>query len=260
LIFRIGIHRFEFRAAGRVYFPVGKAGNVFRGALGKVLDAYEPKTTQRPSGLADPPRPFVLRAADLDGRRFEPADTFALDVHLFDLRPRLPELIEGAFASLADTGLGPGRGRVELLLPVSSSVVEVDLAPAPEPARRIEVRFVTPTELKAEPSFGVLFGRVRDRISTLRALYDEGPLDVDFKALSERAARVRTVNSDLQYQAVSRRSSRTGAEHGIGGFTGAAVYEGDLAEFLPWLRAAWWTGAGKYTVWGNGAFEVAVIE
>jgi len=51
---------------------------------------------------------------------------------------------------------------------------------------------------------------------------------------------------------VMRRSSRTGQTHTIGGFTGSAIYAGELTEFMPFLRAAWWTGVGRHTVWGNG--------
>ena len=59
------------------------------------------------------------------------------------------------------------------------------------------VLFRTPTELKGNAAgdgmpFGVLFARVRDRISSLRSLYGEGPLPIDFRALSERAGMVRT--------------------------------------------------------------------
>jgi len=44
--------------------------------------------------------------------------------------------------------------------------------------------------------------------------------------------------------------------HSLGGFTGEAEYEGDLAEFLPWLRAARWVGVGRQTVWGKGELRV----
>jgi hypothetical protein len=44
--------------------------------------------------------------------------------------------------------------------------------------------------------------------------------------------------------------------HPLGGFTGSAEYEGDLAEFLPWLRAARWVGVGRQTVWGKGDVRV----
>jgi hypothetical protein len=246
-----------------VYFPPGKAGNVFRGALGTIL-----ATTRRPDlpgGRADPPRPFVLRAAHLDGKRFGPGETFSLDVHVFDLRARLPEIFVQTFSEWARSGLGPRRGRVELLGPVEDGAdVNLDLTSGAE-ASKCSLLFRTPTELKGNPSrdampFGVLFARVCDRIGALRSLYGEGPLRIDFRALAERAGLVCTVQCDLKYRDVWRRSSRTGAEHGIGGVTGRVDYEGDLTEFLPYLRAAWWTGVGRHTVWGNGVIEVTHAE
>jgi hypothetical protein len=53
-----------------------------------------------------------------------------------------------------------------------------------------------------------------------------------------------------------RRSSRTGQVHPIGGFVGEAEYEGELGEFVPYLKVAKWTGVGRQTVWGKG--EIAV--
>jgi hypothetical protein len=267
LVFRLLVYRFHFRAIESVYFPPGKAGNVLRGALGTML-RFEDLSAQgsaRPSGLAEPPRPFVLRAAHLDGKRVEPGETFSLDVHVFDLRRPLREIFVRAFSEWAHTGLGPRRGRVELLGDDDAGTsVGMNLAPGPE-ASKCSLSFRTPTELKGNPSnrdlpFGVLFARVRDRISTLRSLYGEGPLPVDFKALAGRAGLVRTVHCDLQYRDVRRLSSRTGAVHGIGGVTGRVDYNGDLTEFLPYLRAAWWNGVGRHTVWGNGVIEVVAVE
>jgi hypothetical protein len=126
----------------------------------------------------------------------------------------------------------------------------------------VTIRFETPTELKSagglaeRPEFPILFGRLRDRISTLRALYGAGALDIDFKGLGERAALVELRRSDLAWERVKRKSGRTGQVHPIGGFTGEAEYAGPLAEFLPWLRAARWVGVGRQTVWGKGDIRV----
>jgi hypothetical protein len=130
---------------------------------------------------------------------------------------------------------------------------------APVPARHALVRFVTPTELKgatSEPTFQVLFSRIRDRISTLRALYGPGPLEIDFRAMGERAAGVLMTRCELRTIDVNRRSSRTGQTHPIGGFIGEVEYAGSLDEFMPYLRAACWTGVGRHTVWGQGSLEV----
>jgi len=255
LIFSLHAYHYKFRAIESVYFPPGKAGNVFRGALGTISGL--------PRGVTDPPRPFVLRAAHLDGRRFEPGEGFSLDVNIFDLRSSLSAAFTAVFSEWARTGLGPRRGRVELLGSADEAVT-IPLAGGAQ-ISKCSLLFRTPTELKGNPSkneipFGVLFARVSDRISTLRSLYGAGPPAIDFRALAERAGLVRTVHCDLQYQDVWRRSSRTGAVHGIGGVTGRVDYEGDLTEFLPYLRAAWWTGVGRHTVWGNGAIEVVAFE
>jgi len=283
-------YRFHFRALDPVHLPQGKSANAVRGAFGNVLhDAvpaavyarlFEPgaKLAHSPSGLADWPRPFVLRAAHLDGLTVQPGEAFYLDAHVFDLHEPALEHFRAALILLADKGLGPGRGRAELERteqldlaggaralwdePGPASVVALDPEPAAGPT--VRVRFQTPTELKSRgnladrPEFPILFARLRDRISTLRALYGPGPLELDFRGLGERAAAIRMSHCSLTWEQLERKSGRTGQVHSIGGFTGEAVYEGELGEFLPWLRAARWVGVGRQTVWGKG--DVRVVE
>jgi CRISPR-associated endoribonuclease Cas6 len=264
LIFRLLACRFHFRALESVFFPPGKAGNVLRGALGSSLSNLSAPRAGRPSGLAEPPRPFVFRAAHLNGKCIAVGETFHLDLHVFDLHAAWVETFVQVFSTWATTGLGPRRGRVELLGTPSAAPVAVDLSPAGS-ASRCSVAFRTPTELKGcnskdDMPFAILFARIRDRISTLRALYGEGPFPIDFQAMAARAATVRTLRCDLEYRDVIRRSSRTGDVHSIGGVEGSADYEGDLTEFVPWLKAAWYTGVGRHTVWGNGVIEVMRFE
>lgn len=270
-------YRFPFLALDATCFPQGKSGNVVRGALGLALRSsasteeykrlFEPrKRTGAPSGFHDSPRPFVVRAAHPDGRTIEPGERFFLDVHLFDVRNPGLKSFEDAFGLWERSGIGPRRGRVRLL---GAEALDPEDRPAhgpcaisldagPQSVDRAVVRFVTPTELKAagdvaaRPEFGVLFARLRDRIGALRALYGAGPLQIAFREMGERATAVRLRRLAIDWERVERRSSRTGQTHPIGGFTGEAEYEGDLAEFLPWLRAGRWSGVGRQTVWGKG--------
>ncbi len=311
--FSLYAFRFQFRACEPLYFPAGKAGNIVRGAFGTIFrklacvpectDArtcplrfgcpyarmFEPHAPgEGPSGLADRPRPFVFRAAHLDGRRLTAGESFHFDVHIFDLRDPALAYFVLAFAQLAREGLGPGRGRAELMrveqlgadrkseavvfeglnLVVQALLppIVIDLEPGPELVTRVLVRFLTPTELKAagelalRPEFGVLFGRIRDRLSALRTLYGAGPLEVDFRGMGERAARVSLVRSALRWTETTRRSSRTGQAHPFGGFMGEVEYEGELREFLPYLKAAQWTGVGRQTVWGKGEIGCTVLN
>jgi hypothetical protein len=281
--------RFHFRAIDPVYFPAGKSGNVIRGALGKVLrdtaspaaymQLFEPGNNlgPAPSGLADWPRPFVLRAGGLDSRQFAVGEAFAFDLHVFDLRAAVLAYFRDAFAAFGGQGIGPGHGRVALerveQLDLEDHVhepgapalaLDLDAQPDAPCVSHVRVQFLTPTELKSDgalvqrPEFGVLFARLRDRISTLRALYGPGPLQIAFREVGERAAAVRLAECRLQWEKVERKSARTGQTHPLGGFTGEAEYEGELAEFLPWLRAARWVGVGRQTVWGKGDLRVIV--
>lgn len=126
---------------------------------------------------------------------------------------------------------------------------------------RLRIRFLTPTVLKgaARPDFGILMSRIRDRISTLRELYGSGPLDLDFKAFGDRARRVSMTRCDVTPVTASRTSRATGQRHPLGGFTGICEYEGDLAEFLPYLEIARWTGVGRQTVWGHGEISYEIV-
>jgi hypothetical protein len=237
-----------------------------------------------PSGLADWPRPFVFRASHLDGRTVQAGEPFHYDLNLFDVHsPAVANLVV-AFGELAREGLGPRRSRVEfagvsqlnsqgepsteifggksLAMQQNTPPLELDLAPPAKPVIRLRVRFLTPTELKTgqrlagHPEFCILVARIRDRVSTLRELYGDGPLQINFRAFGERAALVCMTRCDIQQVEVVRRSSRTGQIHSIGGFTGEAEYEGDLTEFVPYLAAAKWTGVGRQTVWGKGEISL----
>jgi hypothetical protein len=189
----------------------------------------------------------------LDGRAVAPGDHFCFGLNLFDTRNPALQYFTQAFPQWAN------------LVSVEQTSVTVELDPRSAPVSRIRVEFQTPTELKAygavgKLEFSVLLARARDRVSTLRNLYGTGPLEIDFRGLAERARSVQTVRSELRRIAVERRSSRTGQRHGIGGFVGFAEYEGDLAEFLPYLEAAHWTGVGRHCTWGNGQIHTEILE
>jgi CRISPR-associated endoribonuclease Cas6 len=242
---------------------------------------FEPRGTG-PSGFVERPRPFVLRTHHLDGRSLDSGQSFFFDVHLFDLTAAVRAYFIQALSRLADEGLGAGRKHARLHSVEQISLAgdgrgivwdgakhalmldpcTVALAGDGIPVTHARVRFVTPTELKfqnttaARPEFAILFARIRDRISALRAFYGPAPLDIDFRAMGERASRVELTRCELHNEHGKRRSSRTGQVHPLGGFTGEVEYRGDLAEFLPYLRAARWTGVGRQTVWGKGEIQL----
>jgi hypothetical protein len=261
LHFRLYPLRFTFLARAPVAFPPGAAANRLRGAFGSILHQlghapmFEPASAGGPSGLADQPRPFVFRAAHLDWTTIASGDTFHFDFHWFDLRRPSLDTVIAAFRELSrEAQLVDVRG--------ADAPLQLCLNPSGDSVNRITIRFETPTELKSggqaveRPEFGVLAARVRDRISTLRALYDDGPLTINFREFGERAEHIRMTRCNIHHVETSRRSGRTGQIHPLGGFVGEAEYEGDLTEFVPYLRAAHWTGVGRQTAWGKGALLI----
>lgn len=268
---------FRFVAREPIVFDAWGSGNWLRGAFGAALREiacppdcpgraglsnlncphrddcsyariFEPVSAGGPSGLADPPRPFVFRLRHLANRSVAPGGEFSVQVNFFDCRRDFQELAR-AFGRLA---------RAEVI-DTSTTRFSLSLDPLLDQPTRVSVHFLSPTDLKsAGPpfEFSTLFARARDRVSTLRSLYGSGPLDVHFRALGERARAVRTARLDLRRVHRERTSGRTGQVHSIGGFTGVAEYEGPVAEFLPILQAARWTGVGRHCVWGNGEIVI----
>ncbi len=238
---RFGLFVAQLRLVARspISFGAHGAANLIRGQFGRELFEERPELYQHlfapssaaPSGLKDPPRPYVLRTRNLDGRSFQAGEEVPFNVHLFD------------------------HAWVE------AERVIVSLDPPEEAVGRVKVEFLTPTELKGSDAadFAILFARLRDRISSLRALYGEGPLDIDFRGMGDRARNVRVTRQSLKHVDRNRTSRASGDSHPIGGFIGEAIYEGDLGEFLPYLQAGFWTGVGRQTVWGKGEIRTTVL-
>jgi hypothetical protein len=219
MIFRFYAFRFTFEVLDTACFQPGAAGNAFRGAFGHIFrriacvpdcagpgscqirhqcayaDLFEPACLDGPSGLADSPRPFVIRAASLDGKSYQPGETLAIDVHIFRLYGPAIAYFVLAFHQLALEGIGVGRGRIRLVRVsaldqerreagevyrngqfIATSNTQPECLKLDHPGTGIQpeyltLRFVTPTELKSdgvilrEAPFGIVLARARDRIA-----------------------------------------------------------------------------------------------
>ena len=238
--FDLYVLRFRYRAARADSITANLLRGGFGSALKRVSEAdYQRYFTPRgvpgsPSGFADLPRPFVFRLP-------QPG---LLQMNIFTTCEPARAVFQKALEQIAAFTLET----------CEEEPVELLLSPPVEAIARLRVRFVTPTELKpaGEPGFGILLSRIRDRVSALRALWGEGPLEIDFRAFGERAARVSMTRCELTHVDQFRTSKRTGQTHSLGGFVGTTEYSGDLAEFVPYLAAARYTGVGRQTVWGKG--------
>lgn len=131
---------------------------------------------------------------------------------------------------------------------------------------RVTIQFMTPTFLRAGgevihcPEFHHLFKRLRDRINALNTFFGDGPLFADFRGLGDRAEKVRTVSSKIEWIERFRTSSKTKQRHELSGFIGQLTYEGEMGEFLPWLALGKLVHVGKHSAWGNGQYGAFLTE
>lgn len=258
--FRCWLLRLIFEVQVPVQFPPSFSANIFRGALGTRLPRhfFSPAQPQLgPSGLADPPRPFVLRAKHLDGLAFKPGETFYLNVHLFaEFGAHITEAFNDAQPFHGAVRLRDSEPETEIVLPLFPTGPEIDQA---------RVDFLTPTELKHNdtlatiPYFSILFARAATRLRSLAGFYGQ-PIDFDFESLAARSEQVELISHSLTYEWAKRFSTRTGQTHPLGGFAGKTSYQGQLRDFLPILHAAQYTGVGRQTVWGKGEIQVTALE
>ena len=129
---------------------------------------------------------------------------------------------------------------------------------ATEAVTSVRIGFLTPTAIKADgrmidrPAFGHLLRRLRDRVNALGTFYGDGPMDIDFRGLADRADKVQMRECNVRWEDRARFSSHRLVEHDMSGFMGSAVYEGDLDEFVPLLAVSDWIHVGKNATFGHG--------
>lgn len=83
-------------------------------------------------------------------------------------------------------------------------------------------------------------------------------MEIDFKGLIEKARVVRQGASDIHWFDWKRYSTRQEEWMSLGGVTGTVSYEGDLSEFMLFLRLGEYVHVGKGTSFGLGRYSITV--
>ncbi len=104
--------------------------------------------------------------------------------------------------------------------------------------------------------FHILIRNLLRRISSLSYFHCNEKLQVDFKGLIEKASAVKMIKSDTQWFDWKRYSTRQEEWMSLGGVIGSISYEGDLNEFIPFLKLGEYVHVGKGTSFGLGKYEI----
>jgi len=242
----------------------------------------DPGAVRRVYSLAGPQPPLDTLA---------PEQLFQFTITLFGDGFRFLPYFVLAASAMGDTGVGPGRGKFEIIsiyalnpltgashavleegekvvkpkaLPVSWHEVQASVRDYPNEGD-VRVRFLSPTRLidsnslvKA-PDFGIFFRRLLERVDELSKQHNGGerrpPEEVS--ELNQLADQVRLIEQSTQWIELWGPSGRTGRSTPMGGFVGFVVYRSKhWDKLLPWLLLGQGVQVGKLTAKGNGVFQV----
>lgn len=151
----------------------------------------------------------------------------------------------------------------------------------------LKLAFLTPTTLThrnadgqretlREPRFNVLLHRILERLTELDRLANQPYVEMEGampnplpclpqtrdarNALLHLADGVQLIHDDTHWIDLHGRSDRTGSATNLAGFSGLAIYEAeDWTPFMPLLRWAEVTHAGKSAVKGNGWLHLPAL-
>ncbi|MEO0005062.1 MAG: CRISPR system precrRNA processing endoribonuclease RAMP protein Cas6 [candidate division WOR-3 bacterium] len=244
-----------------------------------VFDTPRPKESKILSRSENVPHPFVIEPPDDERTLLKKGD--ALDFALILIGKSLnylPYFIY-AFEKLAEQGLGRPRTKFQLhgvyqnnrLIydPKKSAIVQeikpetLSLQRTDEKAKEVKVNFLTPTriiyqgKISRRPQFHILTRSLLRRLWLLSYFHDQ-PMEIDHKNLIAQAEKVRLKDALLagdEWSHFSRRQQRLIQREGV---TGWLIYQGEIAPFLPYLRAGEILHIGKGTSFGMGKIKLEV--
>ncbi|MGH9822862.1 MAG: CRISPR system precrRNA processing endoribonuclease RAMP protein Cas6, partial [Blastocatellia bacterium] len=134
---------------------------------------------------------------------------------------------------------------------------------SPQTVKRFSIDFPTPLRLKSNGEylrghipFAVLMGALIRRLETLSFFYCGGSLELDYRALMEKAAEVEIQFADLRWVEWQRYSRRQDRRIPWAGAVGTVHYEGDVEPFLPFLVLGEIVGVGNNCAFGLGRLFV----
>lgn len=228
------------------------------------------------------PHPFVLRAWGEDRARVGGGDLVTIEVILVGRAIDLLPHVMVAVGRMAMRGLGRERlplrlvgidqlegreGRARTLFDSQRQVdqVQPEGLQVPDISAAVEIELLTPTNLVSDGrslrqlEFAPLVRALLRRASALSAFHCNAALELDYRALVDRAGTVHVAQADTRHVSFKRYSSRQGQRVPQEGLVGRARLEGDaLRELAPLLALGEVVHVGKGTAMGMGRYQIDV--
>ncbi|TRZ89595.1 MAG: CRISPR system precrRNA processing endoribonuclease RAMP protein Cas6 [Methanosarcinales archaeon] len=232
----------------------------------------------------DVPHPFIIEPPIDERRHYGIDDRLDFDLILIGRAVDYMPYFIFAFEEVGRVGVGKNKGQYSLEKVISMNkdketliydgkshfrddfnaidsdeIINVGELPN---SHRVKLRFLTPARIKYngkfidDTNFEVVIRNLLRRLSSLAEVHCGEKWELDWKGLIERTKEIKTVHSDLVWKDWERYSQRQDTKLKMGGFLGEITFEGDLAEFMPFLKLGEYLHIGKGTVFGLGKYEI----
>ncbi|UOF90620.1 CRISPR system precrRNA processing endoribonuclease RAMP protein Cas6 [Fodinisporobacter ferrooxydans] len=242
-------------------------------------------------GYEQVPRPYILEVPTDKQTIYEPGDLLSVNLLLFGKAIHYAPLFVSTFKELGEQGIGRGRKGYRLvhvenrdmkmgnhrtmflneenvtfhspIVLTGRDIWEGAKSQAPEQGR-LMVFFETPLRIKSQgiysdnPSFPLLIRNILRRMTGLLQFHHDITPKWDIKNLILKSEQIQLVRKEVKWVDYDRYSARQDSKMKMGGIVGWAQYEGEVGEFLPWLRVAEIIHIGKNTVFDLGRTRVTV--
>jgi CRISPR-associated endoribonuclease Cas6 len=232
----------------------------------------------------DVPHPFIIEPPIDDRRHYGIDDRLDFDLILIGRAVDYMPYFIFAFEEVGRVGVGKNKGQYSLEKVIGMNNGEKTLiydgkshfrddfhtidsreimgqGELPDSCR-VKLRFLTPARIKYngkyidDANFEVVIRNLLRRLSSLAEVHCGEKWELDWKGLIERTKEIKTVHSDLVWKDWERYSQRQDTKMNMGGFLGEIIFEGDLVEFMPFLKLGEYLHIGKGTVFGLGKYEI----
>jgi len=251
-----------------------------------VFETPGSETLRTSYSLSEYPHPFIIEPPIEERLEYAPGQELTFHLTLIGRAIDYLPYFVFAYQQLGRKGLGKGRGRYLLvkvesdldgLKPVfdaqsqtllgdftTKSLAQLKAEQGSPNLMRLE--FLTPTRIKyrgrltARLDFKLLMKSLLRRILLLSELHCNQKLQIDCERLLREAEAVKTLHSGLHWHDWQRYSSRQQTRMRLGGFLGQIVFQGDLTEFMPFVKLGEYIHVGKGTSFGLGKYRITDTE